>query len=131
MQNGRFRVVDRLTDFYRAVQTLFSRERLEGAPPPPPAQKESFFTWLTKPETLPRAAVSVAPPKVGFFTWLLLPEALPPPGEDGAGDSKPSLFSVLLAKEELPRDAEGEHLNKYPVRGRKQINKPKKGRDSR
>jgi hypothetical protein len=67
--------------------------------------KASFLSWLLKPESLPRPAVSVPPRKTSFLNWLLVPEKLPPPPDDRS-PRRASLFAALLARETLPTDPE-------------------------
>ena len=86
------------------VKELFRWENLELEDPAPSGDgKASFLSWLLKPESLPRPAVSVPPRKTSFLNWLLVPEKLPPPPDDSS-PRRASLFAVLAARETLPTD---------------------------
>ena len=83
---------------------IFRWENLELDDPAPSRDgKSSFLTWLFKPESLPRPAVSVPPRKTSFLSWLLVPEKLSPPPDDSS-PRRASLFAVLAARETLPTD---------------------------
>jgi hypothetical protein len=101
-RGGLLRVESRMTAFFKALATLFSRERLDEDTPPPTATGAEFFTWLFGAEELPKAAVSVPPERESFLAWLLKPVPLPPP-ESPAEERKPSIFAVIFGRDDLAR----------------------------
>lgn len=109
--------------FFKALVDVFRSERLEEDAPPPPVQRDGFFSWLFRAEELPKAAVTVEPTRPGILSVLLSPDKNLPEDED-TRPRRPSIFTVIFGRDNLSDDSDGlNNLTKEPPGGRKEYNR--------
>lgn len=86
-----------------AVRELFSRDELPlDHPAPQGVSKESFITWLLKPEALEEDPVPEEKGRRPFLSWLLGREQLPQDPAEAEG--RLGFLGVLFQPESLPME---------------------------